>query len=288
VARAIAVAEQLDPDHDRLFPPMQRPDSDAVPRSAQMLDTFIRHVNATRDATGLEEIPTGRVRPHMFRRTMAMLTDQFAGSEIALGIQLKHVATRALANRATQGYAAADDTWADHLESAIAAARFRRLEDLYATHHTGDTIGYGPGAERLTSEFNRIRDTVTATNGDATVERRLLRTARISLRFGVLNHCAFDDAHPAGAACLDNATIPPGHTGPLQDRCRPDRCANSLIGPEHLPIWNTEKRTLLTLIDTPSLPACRAAVLRRELASVEAILAKAPTTNTNPTQDDQL
>src|SRR4051794_35682416 len=41
-------------------------------------------------------------------RTMAMLTDQFAGSEIALGIQLKHIATRALANAATRGYAAGD------------------------------------------------------------------------------------------------------------------------------------------------------------------------------------
>ena len=52
-----------------------------------MIDAFIAHVNATRAVTGLDEIPSGRVRPHMFRRTMAMLTDQFAGSEIALGIQ---------------------------------------------------------------------------------------------------------------------------------------------------------------------------------------------------------
>lgn len=35
---------------------------------------------------------------------MAMLTDHFPGSEIALGIQLKHVARRALANRSTLGY----------------------------------------------------------------------------------------------------------------------------------------------------------------------------------------
>jgi hypothetical protein len=62
---------------------------------------------------------------------MAMLTDQFPGSEIALGIQLKHIASRALANRSTQGYANADSSWAAHLESAIDAARFQRLEDLY-------------------------------------------------------------------------------------------------------------------------------------------------------------
>jgi hypothetical protein len=52
---------------------------------------------------------------------------------------------------------------------------------------------------------------------------------------------------PPGAACLDNAIIPEGHKGPRQDRCRPDRCVNSVIGPEHLPIWATERQTLLTL-----------------------------------------
>jgi hypothetical protein len=84
-----------------------------------MLDSFIRHVNAAREWTGLEAIPAGKVRPHMFRRTMAMLTDQFAGSEIALRIQLKHVATRALANCCTRGSAASDAAWAEHLDSAL-------------------------------------------------------------------------------------------------------------------------------------------------------------------------
>lgn len=278
VAEAIAVAEQLQPGSDKLFVPIGQPDTHVV-RSARMLDSFIAHVNATREWTGLDEIPTGRARPHMFRRTMAMLTDQFAGSEIALGIQLKHVATRALANRATQGYAAADTAWADHLESAIEAARFRRLEDLYATRKAGEPIGFGPGADRIAREFDHIHDAVQARGGDATVERGLLRKARISLRFGVLNHCAFDEHNPAGAACLDNAIVPPGHTGPLQDRCRPGRCANSVIGPEHLPIWNAEKRTLLTLLDTPGLPECRKAVLHREVSEVDAVLAKADKDN---------
>jgi hypothetical protein len=78
-----------------------------------------------------------------------------------------------------------------------------------------------------------------------------------------------------GAACLENAVIPDGHKGPLQDRCRPDRCINSVIGPEHLPIWATERQTLLTLIGTPSLPASRKALLQRELDDVETVLSKA-------------
>jgi hypothetical protein len=280
VAEAVVVAEQLSSRHDRLFPPLARKDA-VVARSDQMLDAFIAHVNATSARTGLQKIPPGNIRPHMFRRTMAMLTDQFPGSEIALGIQLKHIASRALANRSTQGYANADGSWAAHLESAIEAARFRRLEDLYQTHKTGEPIGYGPGAEQMTQMFNDIQHTAQARGGHATVERVLLRKARISIRFGVLNHCVMDENNPAGAACLETAVVPEGHKGPLHDRCRPDRCANSVIGPEHVPIWACERRTLLTLIDTPGVSTCRKEALQRELSSVEAILDK---TDTNKEQ----
>ena len=275
VAEAVVVAEQLTARQDRLFPPM-RPHA-VVARSSQMLDTFVAHVNTTSAQTGLQKIPPGNIRPHMFRRTMAMLTDQFPGSEIALGIQLKHIASRALANRSTQGYAGADSSWANHLDSAIEAARFRRLEDLYQTHKTGEPIGYGPAAERMAQTFNDIQQTTQARGGDATVERGLLRKARISIRFGVLNHCAMDANSPAGAACLEQAVVPNGHKGPLHDRCRPDRCANSIIGPEHVPIWASERRTLLKLIDTPGLSSCRKEALQHELSTVETILHKTRT-----------
>ena len=275
VAEAVVVAEQLSAGHDRLFPPHRQ--HAVVARSDQMLDAFTTHVNETSARTGLQKIPPGNIRPHMFRRTMAMLTDQFPGSEIALGIQLKHIASRALANRSTQGYAHADSSWAAHLESAIDAARFRRLEDLYQTRKTGQPIGYGPGAEQMAQTFDDIHHTAQARGGDATVERALLRKARISIRFGVLNHCVMDENNPAGAACLEHAVVPEGHKGPLHDRCRPDRCANSVIGPEHAPIWVSERRTLLTLIDTPGLSTCRKEALQRELSTVEAILDKTDT-----------
>jgi hypothetical protein len=275
VAEAIVVAEQLSTRGDRLFGPQRQ--HAVVARSDQMIDAFIAHINATRSRTKLDKISPGNIRPHMFRRTMAMLTDQFPGSEIALGIQLKHIAARALANRSTQGYANADKSWAAHLESAINAARFRRLEDLYQTHKAGEPIGYGPGADRITRTFNDIQHSVKARRGDTTVERSLLRQARISIRFGALNHCVLDEKNPVGAACLERAIVPDGHTGPLHDRCRPDRCANSVIGPEHIPIWVSEQRTLLTLIETPGLPTCRKQALQRELHSVETILAKTHT-----------
>lgn len=280
VAEAVVIAEQLTARQDRLFPPLR--DHAVVSRSAQMLDAFIAHVNTTSARTGLQQIPAGHIRPHMFRRTMAMLTDQFPGSEIALGIQLKHIASRALANRATQGYAGADSSWAQHLDSAIQAARFRRLEDLYQTHKAGKPIGSGPAAERMAHTFNDIQHTAQARGGDTTVERALLRKARISLRFGVLNHCAMDDNNSASAACLQHAVVPDGHTGPLHDRCRPDRCANSIIGPEHVPIWDSERHTLLKLIDTPGLSSCRKQALQRELDTVNTVLNKTSTNTEHP------
>lgn len=279
VAEAIVVAEQLSDHPERVFVPIDvMRDSQRV-RGAGMLDSFIRHVNATREWTGLEAIPAGKVRPHMFRRTMAMLTDQFAGSEIALGIQLKHVATRALANRCTQGYAASDAAWAEHLDSAIDAARFRRLEDLYRAHKGGEAIGYGPAADRMADVFAHIHQTAQARGGDTTVERTLLRKARISIRFGALNHCAFDETNPAGA-CAWRTRSPHRDIGGPPDRCRPDRCANSILSPHHIPIWDSERRTLLTLVNNPGLPTCRKAVLQRELADVEAVLRKANPTTT--------
>ncbi|MEU9087468.1 integrase [Streptomyces sp. NPDC048357] len=272
VAEAITVAEAVSPHPSRVFAPLQPGAVNEELDGGDMVDSFIAFVNAGRAWSGLELIPKGKVRPHMFRRTMAMLTDQFAGSEIALGMQLKHIATRALANRSTRGYAAPDASWAKHLDDAVHAARFRRLKDLYQVHGRGEEIGFGPGAERLKGAFDQIMATVKARHGDARVEDDLLRKARITIRFGALNNCLFDERNPAGAVCLDNAIVPEGHTGPLEDRCRPDRCPNSVIGTEHMPFYDAHHRTQLKLLQTPGLPACRKALITREAERAEAVL----------------
>ncbi len=98
----------------------------------------------------------------------------------------------------------------------------------------------------------------------------MLKRARISIRFGTLNNCLFDAANSVGALCLGNAVILPGHTGPL-----PDRCGNSMLGIQHVAIWDSEDRTLLKLLDTPSLPAGRRAALEQQRASVQTLLRKA-------------
>ncbi|MFF9870096.1 hypothetical protein ACF1G0_32745 [Streptomyces sp. NPDC013953] len=104
VAKAIDIASQLSL-HDKLaFASVNEGDTDAIFDSQKAIDSFIKHVNRFRHRTGLAEIPVSKATPHMFRKTMAMLTRDYPGSEIAVGMQLQHVATRALANRTTQGY----------------------------------------------------------------------------------------------------------------------------------------------------------------------------------------
>jgi hypothetical protein len=194
-------------------------------------------------------------------------------------MQLKHMATRALANRHTQGYSAQAPAWAKYFDAAAEVSRFQKLRDLYDAHRRGDTIGYGPGADGLTRSFDavahaadKLRAAGQARHGDVRVEYDLLRKTHLSLRFGKLNHCAMNDADTSGARCIENAIVPEGHRGPLIDRCQPGRCANSIIAPEHLPIWRTEEQSLLTLLETPKAAPGRRAQLQHQLDDVRAVI----------------
>ncbi|MEU9286230.1 hypothetical protein AB0D57_16285 [Streptomyces sp. NPDC048275] len=286
VARAILVAEELSAHPELVFADPGLPSSTTQANryehsiSRKLIEKFIEHVNEHTDRTGLDDIPADRIAPHMFRKTMSILVGTEPGAEIALGLQLKHAATRALANRSTQGYAASDSNWARLLDTAIEDARFMRLRDLYDQHHAGQTIGYGPGADRLTNTFDTVKKTAmettrTAKTGDKRTEYDLLHKTRIALRFGKLNHCTFDHNHPDGAKCIEEAVIPAGHTGPLIDRCQPGRCPNSVITPEHLKIWKSEETSLLTLLDTPKIALCRRDQLNRQLDDVRSVIRRA-------------
>ncbi|MGB8942155.1 MAG: integrase [Streptomyces sp.] len=276
IVEALAVAEEASLHPERVFASVHSTrQDDGTADSVDMLASFVQFVNAGRTWSGLDEIPTTYIRPHMFRKTMAMLTDQFPGSEIATGIQLKHMASRALANATTRSYAASDDSWAKYLEDALDNVKFRKIKDLYQQHTAGEEIGFGPGAERVRDAFDQITATVKARNGDARTADTLLRTTRIHIRFGMLNNCTADHTNPVGAVCLENAIIPDGHVGPLDWRCRPDRCANSMIGPEHLPIYDSHQRKQLEIINNPVIPVVRRDLAERELDIARNVLAMA-------------
>ncbi|GLH98847.1 hypothetical protein [Phytohabitans aurantiacus] len=279
VAHAIELAGQLSQHESLTFAAVSSQRSGHRFASITAIGQFIDHINRRRHATGLEAIPDGSITPHMFRRTMAMLTRDFPGSEIAVGMQLKHVTTRALANRVTSSYMDNDPSWARHLETAIADRRFDRLIELFDADTTGDHIGIGPGADRMREAFSTVRaqaDQLRATGqarrGDIRVEHDLLRRTRISIRFGKLNHCTMSDDDPTGAKCLEDAITPDGHRGPLLDRCQPGRCANSIIAPEHIPIWTAEQSSLHRMLDTSKLAPNRRRSIEAQLNEVNRVI----------------
>ncbi|GIE81993.1 hypothetical protein Aph02nite_79430 [Actinoplanes philippinensis] len=279
VARALETAARLSQHETLTFATVTgKRTGDGFASIAAIVD-LINHMNRWRHISGLELIPPGKVTPHMFRRTMAMLTRDVPGAEIAVGMQLKHVATRALANRVTSSYMDNDPSWARQLDKSITERRFERLTELFDADTDGHAIGFGPGADRMRETFAAVRaqaEQLRATNqarrGDVRVEHDLLRRTRISIRFGKLNHCTMNDNDPTGAKCLEDAIVPDGHRGPLLDRCQPGRCANSIIAPAHIPIWSAEQSSLHHLLDTDKLAPNHRRRIEAELKEVDRVL----------------
>ncbi|MGW1882523.1 hypothetical protein [Streptomyces sp. NPDC001970] len=153
---------------------------------------------------------------------MAILTKDFPGSEIAVEMQLKHVATRTLANRSTQGYLEKESSWAQEHDDAVSERRFERLKEPFDRDSQGENAGFGPGAERMREAFRAVRHraeelriTGQAQRGDIRVQYDLLRRSKSTTRFGKLNHCTMDD---------DTRSAPSASRTPSSPRATEVRC----------------------------------------------------------------
>lgn len=283
VAQAIAVAERLSAHPTHIFATLRPPAANPAGRirngrrgiaARQDIDLFIAHINAASHRLGLQPIPAGRVRPHMFRRTMSIITGQEPDSEIALGLQLKHAARRALANAATPGYAAADTAWAQELGSQLELAAARRLADLLHARRDGHAVAVGPGAARLHTGLDKVNESlasapaVHAQPADQRTEITLLRDEFADLHFGTINHCLWD---PAQAECQN--ALPPGQRGqsPLIGACHPARCRNSAVTATHAPAWLAEEADLTAMLRQTRLAPPRKQALQQRLADVQRI-----------------
>jgi hypothetical protein len=283
VAQAIAVAERLSTHPTHIFATLNPPPAarDGVIRNGRRgisarndIDLFIAHINATGHRLGLAPIPAGRVRPHMFRRTMSIITGQEPDSEIALGLQLKHAARRALANAATPGYAGADTAWAREFGNQLELAAARRLADLLHARRDGHAVAVGPGAARLHAGLDKVNAALGSTPAlraqpaDQRTEITLLRDEFADLHFGTINHCLWD---PAQAECQN--TLPPAQRGqaPLIGACHPARCRNSAITATHAPAWLAEEADLTAMLRQTRLAPPRKQALQQRLADVQRI-----------------
>ena len=276
VAKAIAIAERLSWHDTHVFASISSNDNRSGPGidAARDIDFFIENVNQRRHLTGLEEIPTQVVRPHMFRRTMSIIASQQPDGEIALGIQLKHAARRALANRTTAGYGAIDATWVKEFDNQLELAAAKQLVEALRARRRGEQVAIGPAAPRFHAELDKVIkdiDTSPRFQGQIADERlqvSLLRDTFADLHLGTINHCLWK---ASTAECQNQ--LPPEQRGqaPLIGACQPAKCRNSVLTRKHAPYWIAEEDDLMETLKREKLSPPRRELIRARLTEVQTV-----------------
>ncbi|KAA1429661.1 hypothetical protein F0402_18085 [Mycolicibacter arupensis] len=277
VVRALEVAERITRDPGRLFGSLRA----GVNRDLAGFDqheqirAFINWVNDHSPYNGLEPIPATALAPHMFRRTMAVITANEPDGEIALGITLKHNATRALANATTSGYGAPTPEWAKEFEHHAKEAAAGELVADWARHADGGREVRGPGASTFVNSLDSVTDRAgsAAAVGNERMLRNLLRDEFATIRLGTLNHCLGD---PSKALCLEGASAAVKAGGPIPSMCQPATCRNSVITDKHLPIWQHEESDLVAKLKDKKMAAIHRQRLETQLADVRRITQQEP------------
>lgn len=273
VAQAISVAEQLTVG-EAVFGSSRRSQKNeghlvTFDRHDE-LKKFIAQLNAVGERAGLEPIPEFHLAPHMFRRTMAVITAQQPDGEIALGIQLKHAARRAVANGTTSGYASETPEWAAEFEHELQEAVASRLVGMWSSESVSDVRLAGAGAQRFRNELANVEEEAASAVkiGDERTLRALLRDRFSTLRWGTINHCLGD---PAQAACLKGLPAETAEGGVMPNRCQPTACGNSVVTDEHAPVWIAEERDLVAKLRDRSMASHNREQLEAELQDVRKI-----------------
>lgn len=283
VAEAIAVGERLSWHPTHIFASISPPKPSAEGKrrkgrrgitAASDIDYFIERINTTFGLLGLEAIPPTHVRPHMFRKTMALIAGREPDAEIALGLQLKHAARRAVSNRSTPAYAQMDAGWAKEFDRQLEFAAARKLVSLLKDRHRGEQVAVGPGAARLHAGLDRVLTTIEADPqlraqlADETMMATLLHSQFPELHWGTLNHCLFDAPQ---AECQEGLPEAQRGQGPLLGACQPARCRNSAVTRDHAPIWLAEEKDLVTTLAKRRMAPPRRESLEQRLTDVRLI-----------------
>ncbi|MFJ2816132.1 hypothetical protein [Streptomyces sp. NPDC087294] len=282
VAQAVAVAERLSWHDSHIFATLAPP-SRSLPDGRRGragfdafrdIDFFIENINKTLDRTGLEAIPEGLVRPHMFRKTMAIITAQQPDGEIALGIQLKHAARRALANRVTAAYGQIDANWSKEFDNQLALAAARKLVELLKARRQGDPVAVGPGAARFHASLDKVLTTMDsdpylqAQIADERMQVSLLRDEFAQLHFGTINHCLWQ---ASTAECQNQLPAEQRGKQPLLGACQPGKCRNSVLTLKNAPYWIAEEGDLQDTLRRERLSPPRRESLEIRLAEVQSV-----------------
>jgi hypothetical protein len=278
VAQAIGVAEKIARTGERIFGSVRN----GQERQLQGFDVvdeisrFVSWVNDHSPENGLEPIPDFHLAPHMFRRTMAVITANEPDGEIALGITLKHNATRALANSVTSGYAVPTPAWAREFKHQAQDVAAGELVAEWGQHRDGEHIARGPGANQYLAGLDdvsaKLQDNPIHV-GDDRMLRDLLRDEFSTIELGPLNHCL---GVTKDAACLKNLGDDAKNSGPLRSLCSPTSCKNSVVTDQHMPVWIAEEEDLMKRLKDRRMAPAHRERLETELARVRTITTQDP------------
>ncbi|CDO91616.1 hypothetical protein BN973_06025 [Mycobacterium triplex] len=274
-ATAIRVLERLSAHPEYLFAKfVNGPHEDAEPgiRPAHELEFLLEHFAATGERSGLAPIPHGSpITSRALRRTTACIGRELGGNELAMSQQLKHVISYGYSN-VTADYMAPDPAWSNLLDTNRSEENHAHMIDMIKQARQSNHPLAGRGGARLT---DAIVDESTSTAASSSPELLisdsqlavLLKKIAPVIRFGPANACLYDEE-----TALCRRTAARDTQGPLLGLCQPTRCPNSVVGPEHLPVWIGELQMLKSTIADNRLSPPRLQSLSERLAEVEQVL----------------
>jgi len=268
VAKAVNIAEKLAGEQGLLFRSSKY--QNRIMDHKEEIQRFIEWVNTVGPQRGLRKIADPNISAHRLRRTMAIITAAQPDGEIALGITLKHNATRALANSVTSGYGAPSVAWERELGREKDSATAAELIADWSKHRQGQLEVRGPGAHQYLQllESMERKNSLKASRGDERMLRELLRDDASGITLGTLNHCLGD---PEKAECLKGLDEQAKQAGPIMAACSPTRCRNSVITNEHLPVWLAEEDELKKLLRDRRMADTHRAQLEHQLKDVQRV-----------------
>ncbi|MDO3333062.1 integrase [Mycobacteroides abscessus] len=278
VATAIAVLERLSTHPHYLFARFvdgyhENPEPGI--KVGREIDFFLEHLKSTGARSGLPPIPDGSsISPRTLRRTTACISRELGGNELAVSQQLKHVINYGYSN-VTAAYMAPDPAWAKFLGTNRSEDNLGHMvsmiqESLSSTHPLA-----GRGGERLTNAMVSAAEAGPRAAAQSLLMSdsqigALLKKHAPAIHFGPANACLYDEET---ALCRRQASTQT--PGPLLGLCQPARCANSVIGLKHLPVWISELQTLKSTIAAKGVSPPRRQALSERLADVHQVLTQA-------------
>lgn len=288
VQTAIGVLERLSTHPDYLFARFvdgYRENDEPGIRASREIEFFLQHLSTTGIRSGLAPVPSGpAISPRTLRRTTACISRELGGNEIAISQQLKHAIQYGYSN-VTAGYMAPDPAWASFLNTNRSEETLRSMVTMIHQSINEARPLAGRGGERLTNALT----SVAAGHPDQQGQRLLVSDTQLAtllkkmapeIHFGPANACIFDEATALCRISASNAV-----QGPLLGLCQPARCPNAVIGPQHLPVWISERQMLTAAIQTGSPSPPRVKALSARLGEVDHVLRQARADCTDATDE---